>query len=381
MNQEIGRYCELQGLKEEQDLGYGQDFRLPQYRREVFLRFYEFSLKYLSYPGGVYYLLPYLRDHLGMDKEQALWFAYINGNTQHPPTSYIIWKSFPSIQDTSKERLSDWFYENKQRLGWDTDRRHHKYLFPDCVKNYTLNLAGRSQVEYFGELAPPPYNKNMEYENYHRLWDKVRGDFYSFGRLSTFSYLEYLRILGIPIDCDDLLLEDKDGSRSHRNGLCKVLGRDDLDWHSSNPDFDGRYTKKQISWLTEEAHTLLEEAKGRFFTRRFNYDVSYFTLESTLCCYKSWYRPNRRYPNCYNDMMWKRLKDTEEAWPEEDFSLFWDARRDALPAHLRLEDNPGDVGLKPEKQNHFRNTGQVIMMGEEWPCFRNDYNDKVKAAV
>lgn len=376
MSEEIGRFCQLRGIREEKNLLFGMDFRLPQYRREVFLRFYEFHLKYRAHPGCVYYLLPYLRDRLDMDKEQQLWFAYINGCSQHPPTTYIIWKRFPYIQNVDIEELAVWWEDNRRRLGWDTDRRHHKYLFPICVKNYQCNLPTpcRSQEEFFEDLAPLGGD---DFDNFHALWDKVRGDFFSFGRLSTFSYLEYLRILGIPLDCDDLLLEDKEGSRSHRNGLCKVLGRDDLDWHSSNPSFDGRYTKEQIAWLTEEAALLLKEAKARLWRRSFYYDVSYFTLESTLCCYKSWHRVNRRYPNVYSDMLHKRLKDTEEKWPEEDLSIFWDARRDALPQHLRLEDSPGDVGLKSEKQNHYRLTGQAIMMDEEWDCFRNDYNDKV----
>jgi len=46
---------------------------------------------------------------------------------------------------------------------------------------------------------------------------------------------------------------------------------------------------------------------------------------------------------------------------------------------LRLEDSPNDPGLKPPKQNHYRETGQVIMMND-WPCFKNDFNDKLEAA-
>ena len=40
----IGRYCELNNLEEIKDLKVGMDFRKPEYRREVFLRFYEFHL-------------------------------------------------------------------------------------------------------------------------------------------------------------------------------------------------------------------------------------------------------------------------------------------------------------------------------------------------
>jgi len=43
----IGIFCELSGVKEESDLVPGLDFRLHEYRREVFLRFYEFHLKYI----------------------------------------------------------------------------------------------------------------------------------------------------------------------------------------------------------------------------------------------------------------------------------------------------------------------------------------------
>ena len=38
----------------------GTDFRMQEYRREVFLRFYEFHLRYRSHAGAVYYVMPYL---------------------------------------------------------------------------------------------------------------------------------------------------------------------------------------------------------------------------------------------------------------------------------------------------------------------------------
>ena len=187
----------------------------------------------------------------------------------------------------------------------------------------------------------------------------------SFGRLSTFSYLEYLRIQKVNLDCDDLFLEDINGSRSHRNGLCKVLGRDDLDWWKQ----DLKYQPETIEWLKQEAAVLLEEAKARIDHE----DVCYFTLESTFCCYKSWHRPNRRYPNVYMDMFYNRIKYAEEEWGNE-FDIFWEMRQDCLPKHLRLEDNPNDPGLVSDKQNHYLTTGQVIMMNEEWDCFKNNFN-------
>jgi hypothetical protein len=214
-----------------------------------------------------------------------------------------------------------------------------------------------------------------KYSKFRNLWDFVRKNFLSFGRLSTFSYLEYLRIMGLDIDCDSLFLDDISGSKSHRNGLCKVLGRDDLDWYdvkgSPTEHFEG-YSPEVLQWLTKEGERLLEDARERIK----HPDVSYFTLESTLCNCKSWYRPNRRYPNVYMDMMHDRIKYAETQWDRSEVSIFWQMREQCLPEHLRLEANPNDPGLSKEKQNHFRETGEVIMMSKDWDCFDNSFDQK-----
>jgi hypothetical protein len=364
-----GRFCK----QEFSYLGVGLDFRQPAYRREVFLRFYEFHLKYKAHPGAVYYMMPYISEKLNFSTEDKLWFAYINGCSQNILTTYTIFKEFPSLKDLDIDNFNLWFREHYTKLGWDTDRRYVKNSFDKCILDYKKIIGDKTQEDFFNSLA----NTTDEFENFRNVWDKVINDFYLFGRLSTFSYLEYLRIMGLNIDCDQLFLYDMDGSKSHRNGLCKVLGRDDLDWHDKlNPNFEG-YTKDIIEWLIQEGETLLNEAKDRFKKASFYRDVSYFTLESTLCCYKSWHRKNRRYPNVYNDMFHDRIKYAESKWEEFDkFNIFWEARKELLPEYLRLEANPLDPGVKAEKQNHYRDTGQVIMMDDEWPCFKNDFNDR-----
>lgn len=379
----IGRWSDLNKQPEIKDLRYGMDFREPQYRREVFLRFYEFHLKHRSHPGGVYFAFPWLTKYYGMGVEDKLWIAFINGCSQNIVTSSMIYERFPKFSEVDVDELSDWWdsvhHKYKAGSGWDSDRKYCKVGktgFPACVKSYKDNVAKYStQENMFGCLTT---NENPYY-NFEKVWDFVRKNFLSFGRLSTFSYLEYLRIQGINIDCNSLFLEDISGSKSHRNGLCKVLGRDDLDWWdaeaSQNKGFEG-YNKETIEWLVKEGNALLYEAKERIK----HPDVSFFTMESTFCCYKSWHRPNRRYPNVYMDMMYNRIKYAEEEWGDK-FQHFWKMRRDSLPEHLRLEDNPADPGLCKEKQNHYLNTGQVIMMDEEWDCFKNDFNDNTKNTV
>ena len=369
----IGRYTTLNNLNEIADLKTGLDFREPQYRREVFLNFYGFHLKYKAHPGAVYYTMPYISEVLNYTQEQKLWMAFINGCSQNIVTTKIILDEFPDISTYNPKDFTKWFRENYTKLGWDTDRRYIKNKLEQVIDHYIKGLDGRKQLEFFeGVMATQD-----PYVNFENLWQFVMTKFYTFGRLATFSYLEYLRIVGLNLDCNSLFIHDIDGSKSHRNGLCKVLGRDDLDWHSKlNPNFKG-YTQEQLDWLKNEGEILLNDAKAKYKDEPFSNDISYFTLESTLCCYKSWHRPNRRYPNVYNDMFYGRIISAENKWQgKKDFSIFWEARKKYLPTKLRLENNWQDCGLKPEKQNHYLNTGEVIMMDDEYPYFVNQFNNK-----
>ena len=372
-SQKIGRWSELfNNGYEEKNLSAGHDFRQPLYRREVFLRFYEFHLKYKSHPGAVYFAFPWLSKHYGMSIEDKLWIAFINGCSQNIVTSSLIYEQFPCIKNINIFKLEAWWNKNhgkfKAGSGWDSDRKYFKIGnngFVNCVDTYRkiVNNFG-SQENLFNSLNKT-INKGF---NFERTWGFVRKNIPTFGRLSTFSYLEYLRIQGVNLDCNNLFLEDINGSRSHRNGLCKVLGRDDLDWWKQ----DLKYELKTISWLKKEATQLFKEAKDRIKHE----DVSLFTLESTLCCYKSWHRPNRRYPNVYMDMFYDRIKYAEKEWGKP-LDHFWKMRQDCLPNHLLLEKNKKDVGVEPKKQNHYLTTGQAIMMDKDWGCFKNDYNNSI----
>lgn len=370
MTQIIGRWSEINNQPEIQNLQKGMDFREPRYRREVFLRFYEYHLKYKTHPGGVYFALPWLAKKFNMDMETKLWTAFINGCSQNIVTTYLILQQFPSLKNIDLDKLDSWWHTTQDMftagIGWDTDRKYFKRGktgFPNCVRSYKQNVDKHgSQVDFFNSLT----YTNDKYKNFQNTWNHIRENVMSFGRLSAFSYLEYLRIQGVNIDCDNLFLEDIDGSRSHRNGLCKVLGRDDLDWHKQTLV----YEPETIEWLKREGELLLEDARARIDHE----DVSYFTLESTLCCYKSWHRKDRRYPNVYMDMFHDRIKFAEKKWGIE-LDLFWKMREECLPTHLLIEKLENDIGLHPTKQNHYRETGQVIMMDKEWDCFENDFNN------
>lgn len=384
----IGRGIDFEigdDVREVRALCTGMDFRDVRYRREVFIRFYLFHLMYRAHPGCVYYLMPYLAKTHSWGMEQKLWFAFINGCTQNPVTSLIIRRRFPDVPrgPAKVSELQTWFDDHWHSLPFDTDRRYQKKEFVRAVQTYAVWLAGRDQQEAFGlaMAAGPAGRGDSREENFDALWRLVSSDkFWGFGRLGTWSYLEYLFIMGLPLEPSSMMLRDMDGSKSHRNGLAKVLGRDDLDWQKGSP-FQGKYSPQVLSWLEKEADALLAEVRERAedWNERSSWPqidlthVSRFTFESALCTFKGWFRPNRRYANVYNDMLRDRIVQVQKLWPDEDLEDFWEARYLHLPTELRAEDCPDDPGLARPKQNHFRLTGRVPMMDHTWGVFR-DHN-------
>lgn len=348
------------------ELTEGADLRKPQFRREVFHRFYTFHLTYRSHPGCVYYLLPYLAEVEGWDEEQRAWAAWINGNTQNPVSTWLLMRyaSRPSQAGRMLEKVSSAW----DHFQWDTDRRHWKSKFDWATRNYLamMKQAG-GQLEYWQRCAT--------WSDYWRAAVALP----SMGRLSAWSYLEYVKLLGVaPVAAPDtLMLEDMNGSRSHRNGLCLVLGYDEfISDEALVPGSSALGMSAPVVRMLERGATgLLAEAQKRNPGRS---DVDYSTLESTLCTYKSWHKPNRRYPGVYNDMLYNRIVWAEKIWGKEILRVFWDARLQSLPPFLRLEDNPGDPGLSAVKQNWYRENGGVPVMGHVWPEMWTDFDTGVQ---
>lgn len=349
------------------ELKAGDDFRKPEHRIEVFLRFAEWSHRYRSFPGGVHYVLPYVAEKMELDLEQRHWLAWLNANTQNPVTSLLLLQQAPHLHDWP--RAVTFWRENYKALDWDTDRRYHKARFEDALKGY-------AQAVSCGCTLPQYRYFRVGYE-WQAWWDRASA-LPTMGRLSTWSYLEYLRILlgssAVP-DADTLMLEDIPGSRSHRNGLCLVMGDRDLivDKQLGVPEVtDKVYTPEVLEYLGAAAHQLYEHVQLRWP------GADRLSLESALCTYKSWHKPNRRYPGVYNDMLYSRLTAAENRWGHR-FDIIWEARRAALPARLLLEEQPYDPGLCPAKQNWYLQTGEIINMTEDWPCFQNGFEKMIAA--
>ncbi len=320
------------------------DYRLRENRMEYFDALYKLNLEKGIMPGLVYLYMPELAKRNNWDSEERLWFAFLNGMTQNPITSLQLFRKLPQVPpgDAPLISFTEWFNENWHNLSYDTDRRYQKKDTIEAIKSYAKLVSNYNSQE-----------EMLSWRSYEDLWNLVRNSYSSFGRLSSFSYLEYVYLNGFGSDCDNLLFEDKSGSKSHRNGMMFLYGADNYIWDKRMPNnFDGEYPEfdKICTWLNEASLSYLEKFKHRNSQTP---SIGNFTFESNLCTFKNHFF-GRRYPGVYADMAWERI-----CWAEEkgvDVSEFKDMRAELLPDWLRAECLNEKINIK-ERASLFKDVG------------------------
>lgn len=302
-----------------------KDYRQLDNRREYFDSLYKMNLQHGVMPGLVYLYMPELAKRYNWDAEQKLWFAFLNGMTQNPITSLRLFTRLPSVPpaDATLVNFEAWFNAEWDTLQFDTDRRYQKKDTAEAIRRYAALVAMHGTQE------------SLLTGTYEQLWKLVYENYHGFGRLSSFSYLEYVKIMGYGADCDDLLFGDKSGSKSHRNGMLLLLGKDELVWDKRLPNGqDGNYPEfgKMCGWLASQSDAHLKE----FYTTYYpHWAVSRFTFESNLCTFKNHFF-GRRYPGVYADMAQERIEWADARGQSAYTAVFKDMRT-ALPDWLRVE--------------------------------------------
>lgn len=320
------------------------DYRLAENRLEYFKSLYNLNLVFGVHPGLVYLYMPALKEYYSWDDETALWFATINGHTQNPITSLRLLEFMPS-PEMSKDEWSNAqsrFDQEWKSLSFDTDRNKQKKDTVKGLYSYAQMVNHRPQSDLWS---------GKTYEEY---WEIAR-NIYTFGRLSAFSYLEYIKINGYGADCTTLMFNDFDGSRSHRNGMFFLTGKDDHVFDKRHPNsHSGKYEHFEgvCLALEKKATKFLEDFRHEY---GYNKDIGRFTLESCLCQFKNGFF-SRRYPGVYADMGWDRIKWYDSRGFEQFTEPFKAIRAQYLPDWLR-EECEVKVTPRSEKAAMFAETG------------------------
>ena len=322
------------------------DYRLKENRREAFIRWYAWSVQYKDCDPAVW-ATNYLNKRYEHNDEQKLWLCWLYGNTYYLPTAWILMNEFPDMELATVDRIEQWNTANYKRLRYQTDTKWNKGHLPAMFASYQKFIGNKTQREIL-----EGFYGDTEEENFNSLWTSIKSGLHKFGRYSTWFYLQHLKhTAGIRINPTSLMLDDYDGSRSHRNGLLYALAQEhDLDRKLSGADY---------ARLEAQAKEILCEAQERFPHLKDEFD--FFTMETCLCSFKKIFRERHgRYLGYYLDRQAEEIMQCEkDGWYGIDWEVLWDSRRETLDAKL---DNK--YGIDKEKYPLFLKSGKIKLL--EW---------------
>ena len=338
------------------------DWRLPEHRRELFVRYALWEIYTRGQSGSVYSFLPAHAEARGLDEEQRLWLAWLSASTHNPISDVPLLDA--SLDGLHPEGAVKFWEENYATLRWDKDRRYVKKSFGPATSEFLASPA-----------SDPETWRRAGAGGWDEVW-RLASSVPTMGRLGAWWLSEVVRILLPEFDLPDaetLLLGDKTGSRSHRNGLAYVAGFDGAaKWGPADAD-----TLGLIPMLEEFGADLRDEIRDRGGNASLPL-AGYLTLETALCAFKGFTTPRRRYPNVYVDEFYYGIREGERVWGDR-YETLWSARGRDVAEYALLERRPNDPGLHADKHDLFRKHGQVVNLGHVWPEMLSDVDRRIAA--
>ena len=118
------------------------------------------------------------------------------------------------------------------------------------------------------------------------------------------------------------MLDDFDGSRSHRNGLLYAIGEEH--------NVDRKLTKAEYANLESKAYEIICETEARY--PELTDQIDFFTMETCLCSFKKIFREHHgRYLGYYLDRQAEEIKMAEkDGWYGIDWDVLWQARNETI---------------------------------------------------
>lgn len=318
------------------------DYRIKENRREAFVRWYAWSLQFKDCDPSVW-CTNYLHSRYEHNEEERIWFAWLYGNTYQLPTAWVLKNEFPDFELATVDRIEEWNTHNYKRLRYQTDTKWNKGHLPSMFASYQKFIGDSSTQRKVIESC---FGDNEE-QNFENLWETINKNLHKFGRYSTWFYLQHLKhTANIAITPTSLMLNDYNGSRSHRNGLLYALGMEDkVNQHLTVVEYD---------YLENAGREIIEEMKSRF--PNLSSQIDFFTMETCLCSFKKIFRTNHgRYLGYYLDRQSEEIQKAEvDGWYGIEWEVLWQARQETLDKRLSFKYN-----ISKEKFSYFLDSGDI----------------------
>ncbi len=263
------------------------------------------------------YMINYFFDRFEFNQEQKYWYCWLYGTTYHFPTTYIIWNEFPDMSLVGIERLKDWNNKNYKRLRYQVDTKWNKGHLPAQFLSYKDWVGNQSQQDKIYSLIGKDPVKN-----FNIMWIESKS-WHKFGRYMAWFYLQTLKhCAGVDMQPKSLMLEDYEGSKSHRNGLCYALGEDTL--------INTKLNALQLKDFNNMTEQILHDTQKKY--PKLKGKLDYFAMETCLCSFKKLFRTSRgRYLGYYHDRQAEEIKQVEkDGWIGINWNPLWQARNETI---------------------------------------------------
>ena len=308
--------------------------------RELFVRWFVWSVKEGDCDPALW-TLNYLHKRFEHSTEERAWLAWLYGTTYQLPTAWVIKQEFPDLELAAHGRVTDWNTRNYKRLRYQTDTKWNKGHLPAMLASYRSWVGNREQVDALtGDSSWTPQQR------FAYLWDQIKREWYKFGRYSTWFYLQTLKhTAGVATEPTSLMLEDWDGSRSHRNGLLLAAGVPQA--------VDARMSSQDVQRLEHFALDVLQEARARYPEQAEQLDL--YSMETALCSFKKlWRVKDGRYPGYYLDRQFEEIQRAAgDGWAGVDWNVLHQARAETLRPSLL------GTGVDTAAMQEFLGTGTL----------------------
>ena len=146
------------------------DYRLEQNRREAFIRWYAWSLKYDDCDPAVW-CTNYLHKRYEHNDEERIWFAWLYGNTYQLPTAWVLMNEFPDYELATFDRLDWWNTNNYKRLRYQVDMKYEKGKLPEKFVSYKNTIGNKLQKDLFYNRSEWLKSRDDKGETYYTLFE------------------------------------------------------------------------------------------------------------------------------------------------------------------------------------------------------------------
>jgi len=339
------------------------DWRLPENRKELFFRWFNWRLlgKNIDHYAWNLAYMNTKKSPTGkpMTRKQKLWYSYLFGTTYQSSMAWTFYWHFQDPMAINMADLDKWNRETMPRQKFATDTRYNKGHVVKMWSSFIqwVEKEGKGDIEAaFDKFIEDDQNKS-----YHNITAQIRS-WEKFGRMTSWIAAQCLyECAKLPIEPDTMHIEDT-GNVSVWNGMCYLMGIENLTV-GDQPKFAGyKPTAADRTRFLAFEKDLMAQAKEAVQNREF---LSYFTLETHLCQFKK-LNVGYDYPGQNVGDAVTRYYEFSNAWPEVDYSAFADAVNSSnMFENIRWHRE--SKALFPL----FKGTGQPINMDNIYPDLPN----------